>query len=81
MIGSRMENKVQYTNGEITIVWKPGLCRHSGKCVRGLPQVFRPQERPWVTIQAADSKALARQVSLCPSGALSYFWNDPLKTE
>ena len=29
-----------YTNGEVTIVWKPALCTHSRRCWTGLPDVF-----------------------------------------
>ena len=29
-----MGKKVEYTNGELTIVWQPELCRHAGICVR-----------------------------------------------
>lgn len=36
-----------YTNGEITVVWKSGKCIHSGNCVRNLSPVFNPKERPW----------------------------------
>jgi len=32
----------EYTNGEITIVWKPDVCIHSGICVRTLPKVYKP---------------------------------------
>ena len=61
----------EYTNGEITILWKPELCAHSGICVRTLPDVYRPGERPWIRPENASSEALIRQVALCPSGALS----------
>jgi uncharacterized Fe-S cluster protein YjdI len=60
-----------YSNGEITVVWKPGLCRHSAICFLGLPQVFDPRKRPWVAIQGATSQEIADQVGRCPSGALS----------
>jgi len=62
-----------YSNGEITVVWKPGICQHSGVCFRGLPQVFDPRRRPWIELQYADSKTIAAQVERCPSGALSWF--------
>ena len=65
-----------YSNGEVTVVWKSELCTHSGNCVRGLPDVFRPKEKPWVKIDAADTDALIAQVDKCPSGALSYFLNE-----
>lgn len=75
-----MESKIEYTNGEVTIVWKPGLCTHSGNCVHGLPDVFRPQVKPWINATAATTAAIIEQVDKCPSGALSYFMNDDKKT-
>ncbi len=65
-----MERK-EYSNGEITIVWQPGLCRHSGVCVRTLPAVYHPKEHPWIKIENATSEELINQVAKCPSGALS----------
>ncbi|HHX31665.1 MAG TPA: (4Fe-4S)-binding protein [Bacteroidales bacterium] len=61
----------EYTNGEITIVWKPNLCTHSGVCVRTLPNVYKPGERPWIRMEHASSQELVDQVAKCPSGALS----------
>jgi uncharacterized Fe-S cluster protein YjdI len=52
------------------------LCQHSGNCVRGLPDVFQPKERPWIKIDAAGTETLVNQVKLCPSGALSFYMND-----
>ncbi|MCB9198198.1 MAG: (4Fe-4S)-binding protein [Flavobacteriales bacterium] len=65
-----MEKK-EYTNGDITIIWQPQKCTHSGVCVRTLPQVYSPKEKPWVKPQNATSEELINQVSKCPSGALS----------
>lgn len=64
-----------YTNGEITIVWKPGMCSHSGMCVRTLPQVYNPKAKPWIAIENASTEELKAQLAKCPSGALSYFEN------
>ncbi|MCP9770458.1 (4Fe-4S)-binding protein [Lacihabitans sp. LS3-19] len=63
--------KKEYTNGEITVVWESGKCIHSGKCARGLPQVFQPKEKPWIKIDGATSAEIIEVVSKCPSGALS----------
>lgn len=60
-----------YSNGEITILWKPDRCIHSGVCVKTLPEVYKPGERPWIKIENANSQALIDQVAKCPSGALS----------
>ena len=71
-----MEVKKEYTNGELTIVWQPKLCIHSAECVKGLPEVFKPSEKPWIKIDAASTEKLASQVSQCPSGALTCYLNE-----
>lgn len=70
-----MEKKLEYSNHEITIVWKPDLCIHSGICVRMLPAVYHPREKPWINATNADTEALVNQIKCCPSGALSYRLN------
>lgn len=65
-----------YSNGEITVVWKPGLCMHSRICFSGLGSVFDPRKRPWIDMSGADTARIIAQVDQCPSGALSYFRND-----
>lgn len=66
----------KYSNGEVTIVWQPSVCSHSTKCFKGLGEVFNPQRRPWVTPDAATTEKIIEQVKQCPSGALSYQFND-----
>ena len=69
----------KYTNGEVTIVWKPDACIHSTICWKaatGLPQVFNPAIRPWIKPEAATTQQIVDQVKKCPSGALSYFMNN-----
>ena len=67
------KNKIvkNYSNGEVTVVWEPGKCIHSGNCVRGLPEVFDAQAKPWINVEGADTKSIINQVRNCPSGALS----------
>ncbi|MBC7827216.1 MAG: (4Fe-4S)-binding protein [Chitinophagaceae bacterium] len=69
----------KYNNGEITVVWKPGACIHSTVCWKestGLPEVFSPKEKPWIKIEGADSARIMDQVKKCPSGALSFYYNN-----
>ena len=66
-----MGKKIEYSNGELTIIWQPDLCQHSGICVKTLPQVYNPKERPWVKIENATTDELIAQINKCPSGALS----------
>lgn len=74
-------DKKEYSNGEITIVWKADQCIHSGNCVKGLPNVFKPKEKPWIQLETATTDQLVDQVNKCPSGALSYYKNDSTKEE
>ena len=76
-----MSTKKEYTNGEVTIVWKPDLCIHSANCVRGLPEVFDNNKRPWIDAEGASTEAIIRQVGKCPSGALTTYRNGEDKDE
>jgi uncharacterized Fe-S cluster protein YjdI/CDGSH-type Zn-finger protein len=62
----------EYSNGEITVIWNPEKCIHARECVKGLPQVFRRGETPWIDMQAASSEEIKSVVDRCPSGALTY---------
>jgi uncharacterized Fe-S cluster protein YjdI len=66
----------KYTNGEVTVVWKPKLCIHSGICFKGLSEVFDPRKRPWVNPEGSTTIIIIEQVKKCPSQALSYFLNE-----
>jgi len=70
------EIKKEYTNGELTIVWKPKTCIHSGECVKALPKVYNPTETPWINIKNASTEELKAQIMKCPSGVLSYYMNN-----
>jgi uncharacterized Fe-S cluster protein YjdI len=75
----QMDTTREYTNGEVTIVWKAELCIHSGICARGLPGVFKPREKPWIHTHAATTDEIIAQVKRCPSGALSTHLNSDTK--
>ena len=66
----------KYTNGVVTILWQPELCKHSGRCFHGLPEVFKPKEKPWITPGGSTTEKIIAQVKRCPSGALGYVMND-----
>jgi len=60
-----------YPKDDVTVVWKPELCQHSGICFRGLPRVFDPRRRPWIDTAQGEKEVIIAQVNQCPSGALS----------
>ena len=70
-----MADKIEYSNKDITIIWQPKLCQHAGICVKSLPKVYKPKEKPWITIENASTDELKKQISECPSGALSFYEN------
>lgn len=69
------EITMKYSNGEVTVIWKPHLCQHSGICARGLPAVFDPRRKPWIDASQAATAQIVEQVKKCPSGALSFLMN------
>ena len=73
-----MKNQKEYTNNEITVIWKPELCIHSGNCVRGLGVVFNPKNRPWIKMYSANTDQIITTVNTCPSGALSFRRNNDM---
>lgn len=65
----------EYPNGSITVIRQPKKCIHSAVCVKLLPKVYHPKERPWIQAENASPEELKNQIDQCPSGALSYQFN------
>ena len=73
---SPTEKKINYSNEEITIIWKPEFCQHSKRCWTQLPGVFNPTTKKWINPNGATSTEIIEQVGKCPSGALTYHSNN-----
>ena len=65
----------EYSNGEVTIVWKNSLCKHAAECVKNNPDVFKPKEKPWIKIDGSSTEKIIETVQKCPSGALTFYKN------
>lgn len=66
------EIKKEYTKGDLTVTWQPGVCIHSTNCWRGLISVFNPKNKPWINMDGAEADKIREQIDACPSGALGY---------
>ena len=68
-----MERDVhEYDGAEITVTYDVKRCIHARECVRGLPEVFDPEKRPWIAPDDADADDLAEVITRCPTGALHF---------
>ena len=78
-----MEKEItkKYLKDELTILWKPKKCIHAAVCVQMLPDVYNPNERPWLKQENASIAELKRQINECPSGALSYVESNENQTK
>ena len=52
----------EYSKGNFHVIWKPRKCIHSKVCVEALPEVYRPQEKPWIKPDHASEEALREQI-------------------
>jgi uncharacterized Fe-S cluster protein YjdI len=59
-----------YSNETLEVTWAPSFCTHFRACVRGAPEVFNSQRRPWIDIEGAAPETILEVVSRCPTGAL-----------
>ncbi len=70
-----MSTRLQvYETPDIVVTFDPAICKHSGVCVRGLPDVFDVKRKRWIRPEAAAADVVAAQVARCPSGALQFRW-------
>lgn len=61
-----------YRSDSIEVTYDVKRCIHAAECVRGLPEVFDTERRPWIQPAAASADAIADVILRCPSGALHF---------
>ncbi|MCH2214784.1 MAG: (4Fe-4S)-binding protein [Flavobacteriales bacterium] len=63
----KCRNSKEYSNGELTVVWKPKKYIYAAVCVKKLPKVYDPKTKPWITAENATTGELKDQIDECPS--------------
>ena len=71
----------RYTGEQRVVRYNAKRCIHYAACVRGLPSVFDPAQRPWIVPDNANADALSEVVQQCPTGALHVERSDGSATE
>ena len=61
-----------YSNEEITVIWKPDVCIHSTNCWKASLKIFNPKRTPWIDMNAGTTEEIIKIVNNCPSGALKF---------
>jgi len=61
-----------YRGRDIEVSFDLDICIHVGECLRGQPQVFNLDRRPWTLPDMGGADEVAEVVRRCPSGALLY---------
>lgn len=67
-----MESIKEYPKDSLVVIWELKKYIHAGVCVKMLPEVYKPKDKPWIKCENASVEALKRQIDACPSKALSY---------
>ncbi len=62
----------EFDGAGIRVTWSSRRCIHAAECVRGLPAVFKPGSRPWITPERAAAERIAEVIMRCPTGALHF---------
>lgn len=68
----------EYTAPGIIVTWEASRWggQHAAECIRGLPQVFDKDARPWINAAGADVDEVVTVIDRCPSYALGYRADD-----
>ncbi|MCK7499489.1 MAG: (4Fe-4S)-binding protein [Comamonadaceae bacterium] len=66
-----MSETSEYRGSGLVVRYDVKRCIHAAECVKGLPQVFDPNAKPWVQPGKAAAGKVIAVIGRCPTGALS----------
>jgi len=71
----------KYDSDEIKVTWDQKRCIHAAECVKGLNDVFNPDQKPWIQPEKSSADQITNVIEKCPSGALHYELKNGDQTE
>lgn len=71
-----MARKKDYEGRDIVVSFEMKRCIHARNCFLKLPDVFDPEQRPWVQTDNAPAEEIAAVIRGCPSGALGFHYKN-----
>jgi len=75
------EQIFKYDSDEIKVTWDQKRCIHAAECVKGLNDVFNPDQKPWIQPEKSSADQITNVIEKCPSGALHYELKNGDQTE
>ena len=66
------EEIYKYKGDGFTVTYEKPVCEHAAVCVKTLPTVFNPKNKPWVDTSGASKQEIHDMILTCPSGALKF---------
>ncbi len=62
-----------YRSERISVSFDPQRCIHARECVRGLPEVFDREKRPWIGYSPTGPNRTPSRRSCCAAPAAPYY--------
>ncbi len=62
----------KYYGKTIDVYYSKDICKHVGNCIKGDPNIFTVNRRPWIIPDNAMPDKVERVVNTCPTGALKF---------
>lgn len=66
------EKIYSYESEKIKVTWDKFKCIHAEECVKGSPEVFDINKKPWIQPEHSSPDDLIATIKKCPTGALQY---------
>jgi CDGSH-type Zn-finger protein/uncharacterized Fe-S cluster protein YjdI len=66
------QKTIKYSGEKIDVYFAVDRCTHVADCLRGAPEVFDVNRRPWIMADNGDPDLVSEVIMTCPTGALHF---------